>query len=174
MTSSPSGDPARQSPHPFSLARIDEAIGIVCLVAIVAVILWGVLSRYVFPQPAAWTYEVAVIAFTYLVFFGAAAGVRLRSHAAIDIVTALLPERFQAAVDWFNYLLVGALFGLMGVLFAWQAVIGHAAHTPALDLPRSIVYAPLALACLGMLAQHLVVERPWVRPARTQHTESVI
>jgi len=174
MTSSTDEQPDTQAARPFSLARADEAIGIVCLIIIVGAILWGVVSRYVFPQPAAWTYEVAVIAFTYLVFFGAVAGVRLRSHAAIDVVTAFLPERFQAVVDWFNYGLLALLFALMAGLFAWAAVIGHAAHSTALDLPRSIVYAPLAVASLGMLVQHLVVERPWVRPARTHHTDSVI
>lgn len=167
-------DPSHQASPPFSRGRLDEAIGIVCLVVVVGTILWGVLSRYVFPQPAAWTYEVAVIAFTYLVFFGAVAGVRLRSHAAIDVVTAILPERLQASVDWFNYALLALLFATMTVLFAWQAVIGHAAHTTALNLPRSVVYAPLALASLGMLVQHLIAERPWVRPARTQHTDAVI
>ncbi|MDX3924651.1 MAG: TRAP transporter small permease subunit [Shinella sp.] len=81
--------PDRQAPL-LSLRRADEAIGVVALLAIVFSILWGVISRYIFPQPAAWTYELAIMAFAYLVFFGAVAGVRLGSHAAIDVLVAAL------------------------------------------------------------------------------------
>ena len=35
----------------------------VALIVIVFSILWGVVSRYIFPQPAAWTYELAIMAF---------------------------------------------------------------------------------------------------------------
>ena len=95
MASQP--DPRKQASL-LSLERADEAVGVVALLAIVGSILWGVVSRYVFPQPAAWTYEIAVIAFAYLVFFGAVAGVRLGTHAAIDGLVAALPEGWQKAV----------------------------------------------------------------------------
>ena len=54
----------------ISLRRADEAIGVVALLVIVFSILWGVVSRYVFPQPAAWTYELAMMAFASLRFRG--------------------------------------------------------------------------------------------------------
>jgi TRAP-type C4-dicarboxylate transport system permease small subunit len=132
-----------------------------------------VVSRYVFPQPAAWTYEVAVIAFAYLVFFGAVAGVRLGTPAAIDGLVAALPSGWQAAIAWFNYLLLAAFFLALALLFAWQAWITRNVHTIALDLPRTVIYAPLAAASLGMLVQHLAVMRPWA-PKTLQHADSLI
>ncbi|EWY38641.1 C4-dicarboxylate ABC transporter permease [Skermanella stibiiresistens SB22] len=164
----------KQDASLFSLRRADEAVGTLCLLVIVGSILWGVLSRYLFPQPAAWAYELSVIAFAYLVFFGAVAGVRLGSHAAIDVLVTTFPIRAQRAVDWFNYLLLAGFFVLMAILFAWQTVIGHGARTVALDLPRSIVYGPLALASVGMLVQHLIVERPWAPRQIPRNTESII
>lgn len=157
----------------FSVSRVDEAIGVVALVAIVGAILWGVVSRYIFPQPASWTYEIAVIAFTYLVFFGAVAGVRLGSHAAVDLLVDVLPKGWQRGIAWFNYALLAAFFLLLAALFAWQAWIAHGVHTVALDLPRSVIYGPLALACIGLLIQHLIVERPWVQHEH-RHADSVI
>jgi TRAP-type C4-dicarboxylate transport system permease small subunit len=145
----------------ISLRRADEAIGVVALLVIVFSILWGVVSRYVFPQPAAWTYELAMMAFAYLVFFGAVAGVRLGTHAAIDVLVAALPDSWRKAVAWFNYLLLALFFIVMTMLFAWQAWISRNVHTIALDLSRSLSYAPLALASAGMFVQHLIVERPW-------------
>lgn len=145
----------------LSLRRADEAIGVAALIVIVFSILWGVVSRYVFPQPAAWTYELAMMAFAYLVFFGAVAGVRLGTHAAIDVLVTAFPEKWQRAIAWFNYLLLAAFFVVMTVLFAWQAWTSRQVHTIALDLSRSLSYGPLAVASAGMFIQHLIVERPW-------------
>lgn len=157
----------------LSFRRADEALGVAALIAIVFSILWGVVSRYIFPQPAAWTYELATMSFAYLVFFGAVAGVRLRTHAAIDVLVQTLPPVWQKAVAWFNYLLLAAFFAAMTVLFAWQAWTSRQVHTIALDLSRSLSYGPLALASTGMLAAHLVAQRPW-HAYKLQSAESLI
>lgn len=101
------------------------------------------------------------MAFAYLVFFGAVAGVRLGTHAAIDVLVAALPDGWQKAVAWFNYLLLALFFMVMTILFAWQSWTSRHVHTIALDLSRALSYAPLALASAGMLLQHLIAERPW-------------
>lgn len=157
----------------LSLRRADEAIGVVALIVIVFSILWGVVSRYIFPQPAAWTYELAIMSFAYLVFFGAVAGVRLGTHAAIDVLVTALPISWQKAIGWFNYLLLAVFFLAMTVLFAWQAWTSRQVHTIALDLSRSLSYGPLALASAGMFVQHLIVERPWTHRVH-RNVESLI
>ncbi|OCP19532.1 MULTISPECIES: TRAP transporter small permease [unclassified Ensifer] len=157
----------------LSFRRADEAIGVVALIVIVFSILWGVVSRYIFPQPAAWTYELAIMAFAYLVFFGAVAGVRLGTHAAIDVLVTTFPSSWQKAIAWFNYLLLAVFFVVMTVLFAWQAWTSRHVHTIALDLSRSLSYGPLALASAGMFVQHLIVERPWTARVH-RNVESLI
>lgn len=166
--------PDKTEPSLFSLRRWDEFIGVLALLAIVGSILWGVVSRYILPTPAAWSYEVATIAFAYLVFFGAVAGVRLGSHAAIDVLVDAFPIGWQRVIAWFNYLLLAGLFLLMTVLFAQQAWLSHGVHTVALNLPRSLYYAPLAVACLGMFVQHLVTERPRRDGPLHRHADTII
>ena len=64
--------------------------------AVVVVVLttsWGVLTRYVLAQPAAWAGEIAMIAFAWVVFFGAAGCIKYHLHPRID----LLVQRLQAA-----------------------------------------------------------------------------
>lgn len=157
----------------LSLKRLDETVGVIALLAILGSILWGVISRYIFPQPATWTYEIALLTFGYLVFFGAVAGVRLRTHAAIDVLVATFPPAAQRYVVWFNYILLAAFFAIMTAMFVWQAWTSRNVHTIALDLSRSIAYAPLALASAAMLVQHLIVERPWAAPIH-RNTDSII
>lgn len=168
----PNETPGENAPL-LSVRRLDEVVGVIALLAILGSILWGVVSRYVFPQPATWTYEIALLTFGYLVFFGAVAGVRLRSHAAIDVLVAAFPPSVQRYVVWFNYVLLAAFFAIMTVMFVWQAWTSRNVHTIALDLSRSIAYAPLALASAAMLIQHLIVERPWAAPLH-RNTDSII
>ncbi|WP_306755318.1 TRAP transporter small permease [Paracoccus actinidiae] len=154
--------------------RWDEVIGVVALVAIVGSIAWGVVSRYVLPSPAAWTYEVASTAFAYLVFFGAVAGIRLGSHAAIDVVVDAWPMRARIVVAWFNYLLLAVLFAAMTVLFAQQAITSAGVRSIALNLSRAWYYGPLAVASAGMFVQHLISDRPWRSETLERHADPII
>lgn len=145
----------------LSLRRADEAIGVACACAIVLSITWGVVTRYLFPQPASWTFEVAVIAFGWLVFFGAAACVRWRMHADVDALVTLFPPALRRAIFIFNWWLLAALFATLTAMFVWQAVLAHSIRVVVIDIPRSVVYAPMALASALMLLQHVLL-KPWV------------
>ena len=144
----------------LSLRRIDEAIAVACMLAIVFSIAWGVVTRYLFPQPAAWTFEAAVIAFGWLVFFGSAACIRWRMHADVDALVALFPPPVRRAVFIFNWFLLAGLFVILAAMFAWQAVLAHEIRVVSLDIPRSVVYAAMAVASLLMLLQHVLLA-PW-------------
>lgn len=158
----------------FQWRRWDEIIGVIALVAIVVSICWGVITRYIMPSPAIWTYEVALTAFAYLVFFGAISGIRLGTHAAIDVVVDALPLRWRVSVAWFNYILLAVLFALLVVLFVQQAIASVGVRTIALNMSRAWYYAPLAVASLGMLIQHLISDRPWRAETLERHADSII
>ncbi|CAH1662426.1 TRAP-type C4-dicarboxylate transport system permease small subunit [Hyphomicrobiales bacterium] len=142
---------------------LEEIIAGVSMVIVVGSVMWGVITRYIFPQPAAWSYEVATIAFAYVVFFGAAAGVRYRLHSDIDVLVATFPQRWQHIVALFNFWLLAAFFTALTIFFAIHAVDAQKSLTIALNLPRSIIYAPLALASAMMLLRHVQL---WLDPER--------
>ena len=52
--------------------RAESSIVVIGIVTIVASVIWGVLTRYISQKPAAWTGEVASIAFCWVGFIGAA------------------------------------------------------------------------------------------------------
>ena len=101
-----------------------------------------------------------MIACGWRVFFGAAACIRWRMHADVDALVALFPPALRRAVFIFNWFLLAALFALLAGMFAWQAVIAHEIMVPSLNVPRSVVYAPMALASVLMLVQHVLLA-PW-------------
>lgn len=65
---------------------------------IVADIFLEVIRRFVLSYSSIWGEETARYLFVYLVWIGAAAGVRDRAHIRIDVLVARLPPRGQALV----------------------------------------------------------------------------
>lgn len=153
----------RASVRRFVLDHVEDLLAGLSMVIVVGSVVWGVLTRYVFPQPAAWSYEVATIGFAWLVFFGVAGGIRHRLHSDIDVLVARFPASWQRAVALFNFWMLAAFFAALAVFFAIHTVDAHQSQTVALSLPRSVIYAPLAVASALMLVRHIQV---WNDPNR--------
>ena len=100
----------------------------------------NVVLRYVFNSPIQWAEEFSRYAFIWVVFLGAAACSKRKTHIAIDAVTALLPPRARAfcvvLVDAVVLVLMGAItyYGYTLCTMATQA-------TSTLKIPQYAVYA---------------------------------
>ena len=63
---------------------------------IVAIVFMEVIRRFVFSYSSIWAEETARYAFIYLVWLGASAAIRDRSHIRIDIIFKFLSEKKKA------------------------------------------------------------------------------
>jgi TRAP-type C4-dicarboxylate transport system permease small subunit len=99
-------------------------------------------------SPAAWTEELATIAFVWVIFWGTAFSVPLAAHVAVDFIV----PRFAPAVRRALYALGLAV---LGGCFLW-ALPGIADYlrfmlretTPVLELPFGIAYGVFLAAAL--------------------------
>ncbi len=125
------------------LDNVEEIISGAALLVVVASVVWGVLTRYVTRQPAPWTGELAAIAFAWVVFLGAAAGVKRRLHISIDLLVVRLPKALggalQAAID------VGLL-----VFMLYVVRLGVGFTNANWDNPTSVLRLPLAIVYLSV------------------------
>ncbi len=143
----------------LAIDYFEELIGGIAAVLIILSVSWGVLTRYVTAQPAAWASEVATIAFCWLVFFGSAACIKYRLHPAIDGVLNSLPEALRKFIGICNEILIFAFLAFMvwyGTVFALD---GWDTPTAVLQLPTTILYAPVAIASLLMIVRKVQVIR---------------
>ena len=62
---------------------------------VVAIVFIEVLRRFVFSYSSMWGEETARYTFIYLVWLGAAAAIKDRSHIRIDIIFELVSEKFK-------------------------------------------------------------------------------
>ena len=141
----------------------DEAIGAGALLVAVGSVGWGVVTRYVTAQPAVWASEVAAIAFAWLTFFGASACFRHNAHPSIDMLVGRLPAGPQRVARLGVDLLVAAFLAYFCWLGLEFSIAAWDNPTAVLRPPMTVVYGPITLASLMMLARHLANMR---RPAR--------
>jgi len=152
------------------LKRSADLFGAAFFAVLFLALVVQVVRRFVFGAPAAWTEELAAIAFIWVIFWGAAFTLPLEAHAAVDLV---LP-RFAPSVQRVLYAL-----GLAALALAFLWVLPGTAdylrfmlreRTPVLDWPLGIVYSVfLVFAVMVVLRCLAGIVRPVRRdPPATQ------
>lgn len=152
-------------PTPSLVAdQFEEIIACFALAVVVASVSWGVVTRYITAQPAAWASEVATLAFAWVVFFGAAACFKYRLHPAIDMLVVRLPLAMQAMVRWLNHALVLGLCGFMVWFGTRFAIDAWASPSAVLRLPMTWLYGPVTLSFALMALRYVQVlrGREWI------------
>lgn len=164
-------DPAEQIRPVTSgpLARASAAASRLCLwgagaglVALTAIILWQVFTRYVLNDSPAWSEQLALYVLVWTVLLGAAAGVREGFHIRITAVqNSLSPARRRMALIASNAVtaLIGAVLAVEGARVV-AALWGYA--IPTLGLPRGSALLPLPVAgglTVLFSVEHILAER---------------
>jgi TRAP-type C4-dicarboxylate transport system permease small subunit len=146
------------------LDQLEETIAAVAVAVIIGSVAWGVLTRYVTAQPAAWSGEVATLAFAWCIYFGGAACVKYKLFPTIDMLVDRMPPAPRRWTRRLNDALLLGFFGFMtwfGVRFAidtWES------PSPVLRMPQTFLYGPVAIASALMGIRYLqrMAGREWV------------
>ena len=143
--------------------QFEEIVACIALAAVVLAVTWGVVTRYITAQPAAWASEVATLAFAWVVFFGAAACIKYRLHPSIDMVVRRLPRPLGLAVRSLNHALVLGFCAFMAWFGTRFAIDAWSNPSPVLRLPLTWLYGPVAFCFALMALRYLQVLRrgPW-------------
>jgi len=143
------------------LVRLTDFVGAGIFAVLFLSLVAQVLLRFVLRTPAAWTEELATIAYVWVIFWGTAFCVPLATHVAVDFIV----PRFAPPLRRVLYALGLAALALC---FVW-ALPGTADYlrfimrerTPVLDLPFGIVYAVFLAAALAVVLRCLAeIARP--------------
>ena len=144
-----------------SAARLADLVGAGLLAVLFSSLVVQVVLRSVFGAPAAWTEELATIAFVWVIFWGTAFSVPLAAHVAVDFIVPLFAPSVRRA-------LYALALAALGFCFLW-ALPGIADYlrfmlrerTPVLELPFGIVYGVFLAAALMVVVRCLAeIVRP--------------
>lgn len=125
------------------LANGVEWVCLVLMAALSADLMLGVFSRYVLASTFTWYDEIARACFIWVVFLGAAVGVKRGAHFRLHLVVDRLPPRVQRAAGVFGRLVVIA-FSLALIQQGWVFVeLGRAQQTPVLGMSKAWIYSAM-------------------------------
>lgn len=138
--------------------KIEKFLGNICaaLLALqVAVVLWGVLTRYLLGNQAGWTEELARFLLIWISLLGAAYAVARRSHIAIQLLPDRLPavrrKRLYRLIDALVLCFAFAVLVVGGGYYVWLTFyLGQRA--PSLKVPVGVFY--LAVPLSGILISY--------------------
>jgi TRAP-type C4-dicarboxylate transport system permease small subunit len=120
-----------------------------------------VIMRYVFNYPFIWSEELAIAAFIYLGFIGIGVAYAQGRHLHVDALVVILPKSIRKVIEGIA-LGFSAIFLLVVIVQMIKLIIVTSKvgiNTPALQLPKAIIYVSLPIGCLLFLIQ--VVRKFW-------------
>jgi TRAP-type C4-dicarboxylate transport system permease small subunit len=124
-----------------ALSQVVEGLLLVMMVVLCADVFLGVFSRYVMARTFTWYDEIARLLFVWIVFLGAAVGVRRAAHFRLHLVVDRFPPGLRRATEVVGVLVLMG-FGLLLIQQGWKLVeLGQFQRTPVMGLSKQYVYA---------------------------------
>jgi TRAP-type transport system small permease protein len=138
------------------------------LMAVLAVdLMLGVFSRYVLASTFTWYDEIARACFVWMVFLGAAVGVKRGSHFGLHLLVDALPpaaRRLAAVVTPLVIIGFSAVLVVQGLAFL---EIGRYQQLPVMGVSKAWVYAAMPVGGALMIVYSLgTLWRLWREPAQ--------
>lgn len=136
------------------------------LLAVMAVTVFiGVVFRYVFHSPLSFPEELAKLAFTWVVFLGAALVSSKREHIVIETLIDLFPAKAKAFVGLIVRLLTIAFMGVIAIV-GTQYIFGAIKETSAaMEVSMAWWALPAPISALLIIWYTLVDIKELVLPA---------
>jgi TRAP-type C4-dicarboxylate transport system permease small subunit len=124
-----------------ALGNLVDGVLLVMMVLLCVDVFLGVFSRYVLARTFTWYDEIARLLFVWIVFLGAAVGVKRIAHFRLHLLVDRLPAAWQRAAGVVGVLAVMA-FGAILVQQGWKLVeLGQFQQTPVMGLSKQYIYA---------------------------------
>ena len=144
------------------LDRLIEATCAVTVVALTVIVSLQVFNRFVLKTPLAWSEDLAMLLFQWVVFLGAALGVKRVRHFGIELVVRKFPERVRHRVELLTPAVM-AIVALVMIVQGWILLTFNRTRTfPTMDLTYTWAFLPIPLAGVLILIYLVQLEiRRW-------------
>ena len=130
---------------------VANAIGGGLFLTLFIVFVIQVTARFGFNKPLAWTDELAVILYVWIILWAAAFVVPTREHVAFDLLWNSAGHRTRQVMQIVGNTLIGGL-ALCGIPATWDYVqFMKREGTPVLGLPFMLVFLPFVFLLVALV-----------------------
>lgn len=127
------------------------------LVAMMLMVSWLVIGRYILNDTPTWTEPAVLLLMSWFILLGAAVGVRERTHLGFEIGLHAAPPSLRFAMLVLIELMVGA-FGAAMAIYGGELAIGTwAMRTPMIGISQGWDYVPMVIG--GVLVTLFSLEK---------------
>ena len=137
------------------LKKFELYLGSVFISVTTVVVIMNVFTRYFLKFTYFWSEEIAVGCFVWTIFLGTAAAYREKGLIGVEAIVVLLPEKIRNIVEFFTYILLTILSGLM-CLFRFTYVSTSSNITAALELSYGYINFAIVLSFALMTLYSLI------------------
>ena len=127
--------------------RICASLAVVLLAVLVISVSMGIVARYFFNSPFAWTEELVTLLFIWISFLAAAVAAARHKLVIVDFFIAKIPPSGRV--------LIGIMSDFLSMVFLAMIIIGSVILIPqmihpsvALNIPKSIYYMAVFVSSL--------------------------
>ncbi len=135
--------------------HLEAALGCIMLAAIVALVMFQVITRYILAAPPSWIEEAVGWIFVWCIWIGISYGFKCRAHIRITLLSDMLPENAKAFLAKIIDVMMLAFFAFlfyhayknMTVPYVWKQT------SVVLNLPIPLMYASSTVGCLLVIVR---------------------
>lgn len=132
-----------------------DVVGGLLYSALFLVFVVQISARFGFNRPLAWTDELAVVLYIWVILWAAAFMVPEREHVVFDLVYQMASPRIQRLMRIAGQLMIGGL-SAWALPASWDYIHFMAREgTPVLNLPFMWVFLPFALLLVSLIVRGL-------------------
>lgn len=124
------------------LDKILEVLGTVCLGIMTILVVYQVITRYVFNEPSAISEISSQYLFVWMIMFGSAYVFGSREHLTIDILKDKFSPKLNMIVEIITAMVLFAFIMVVCVYGGWKYTMGQAKQfDPNLHISMAVLYA---------------------------------
>ncbi len=140
------------------LDHLIEAACALVVVALTVIVTLQVFNRFVLKTPLAWSEDLAMLLFQWVVFLGAALGVKRMRHFGIELAVRRLPERLRHMVELLTPVVM-AIVALVMIFQGWTILTFNTRRVfSTMDLTYTWAFLPIPLSGVLILIYLAQVE----------------
>jgi TRAP-type transport system small permease protein len=140
------------------------------MVALAVVVFIQVFNRFVLQTPLAWSEDLAMLLYQWVVFVGAALGVKRMRHFGIELVVRQFPVRWRHRIELVTPLVMLGVAVVMIVQGYTLLMLNVNRTFATMDLSYTWAFLPIPLGGLLIIIYLIQVEiERWKQPAKEGH-----
>ncbi len=138
--------------------HVVEAASALAVVGLAVIVFVQVFNRFVLKTPLAWSEDLAMLLYQWVVFLGAALAVQRMRHFGIELVVRRLPVPLRRAVDLLTPIVM-AIVAVVMIVQGWAILgINRARIYATMDLSYTWAFLPIPVAGVLILLYLLRIE----------------